>query len=194
MLDNTPNHLSKFKQKQLVEVNDELRGTYTEDNQIRLKTSMLRSSLCDYSDAHILVKGTITVVNTAAQGQLNNAPNKKIIFKNCAPFTNCISTINNTQGDDAHDIDVVIQMYSLIGYSDNYSKTSEILWEYCRYVLAVDAHGVIVNFNADNATTDSFKTKEKITGQTGDYGRKDVEIMIPLKHLSNLENSLNTFN
>ena len=189
MLDNTPNHLSKFEQKQLVEVNDELRGTYTEYNQIRFKTSMLRSSLCDYSDAHILVKGTITVMNTTAQGQLNNAPSKKIIFKNCAAFAKCISTINNTQVDDAHDIDVVIQMYNLIEYSDNYSKTFEILWEYCRDVLAVDAHGVIVDFNADNATTDSFKIKEKITGQTGDYGRKDVEIMVPLKHLSNLENS-----
>ena len=71
----------------MVEIDDELRGTYNEDKEIRFKTSMLRSSLCDYSDAYILVKGTITVANTAAQDQPNNGANKKVIFKNCAPFT-----------------------------------------------------------------------------------------------------------
>ena len=81
------------------------------------KTSMLRTGLCDYSNAYILVKGTITVANTAAQGQSNNAINKKVIFKSCAPFTNCISRINNTQVDDAHDIDVIMAMYTLIDYT-----------------------------------------------------------------------------
>ena len=71
----------------MVEIDDELRGTYSEDKETRFKTSMLRSSLCDYSDAYILVKGTITVANTAAQDQPNNGANKNIIFKNCAPFT-----------------------------------------------------------------------------------------------------------
>ena len=67
LLDNTPNQSSKFKTKSCVEINDEWRGTYNKDNQIRFKTSMLRSSLCDYSDSYILVKGTITVENKAAQ-------------------------------------------------------------------------------------------------------------------------------
>ena len=80
---------------------------------------MLRSSLCDYSDAYILVKGNITVNNTAA-----NNTNKKVIFKNCAPFTNCISKINNTDIDNAKYIDIVMPMYNLIEYSDSYSKTS----------------------------------------------------------------------
>ena len=79
---------------------------------------MLRSSLCDYSEAYILVKGTITVSNTATQSQPNNAANKKVIFKNCPLFANCISRINNTQVDDAHDIDVVMPMYNLIEFSD----------------------------------------------------------------------------
>ena len=79
---------------------------------------MLRSSLCDYSDAYILVKGNITVNNTAAAA---NNTNKKVIFKNCAPFTNCISKINNTQIDNAEYSDLVIPMYNLIEYSDNYS-------------------------------------------------------------------------
>ena len=87
------NHLN-LRQKYLVEINHESRGTYYEDNQIRFKTSILRSSLCDYSDAYILVKGTITAENTAAQGQLNNTANKKLVLKNCAPLTNYISRIN----------------------------------------------------------------------------------------------------
>ena len=88
---------------------------------------MLRSSLCDYSDAYILVKGNITVNNTAADGAAANNTNKKVIFKNCAPFTNCTSKINNTQIDDAEHIDIVMSMYNLIQYSDHYSKTSRSL-------------------------------------------------------------------
>ena len=81
---------------------------------------MLKSSLCDYSDAYILVKGTITVNDTAAQGASANNTNKKVIFKNCAPFTDCISEIDN-----AKDIDIVMPMYNLIEYSDNYAKQQE---------------------------------------------------------------------
>ena len=91
LLDNTPNQSSKFKAKNLVEISDESRRTYNKDNQIKFNTSILRSSLYDYSNAYILVKGTITVAKSAAQDQPNNAANKMVIFKNCAPFTNCIS-------------------------------------------------------------------------------------------------------
>ena len=100
--------------------------TYNTNSQIRFKTSMLRSSLCDYSDAYILAKGTKTVANTAAAGQAANNVDKKVIFKNCAPFPSCINRINNTQIDDAQYIDVIMPMYNLIEYSDNYSKTSGI--------------------------------------------------------------------
>ena len=85
---------------------------------------MLKSSLCDYSDAYVHVKGTITVNNTAAADADVNNTNKKVIFKNCAPFTICISEINNTQVDSVKDIDIGMPMYNLIEYSDNYSKTS----------------------------------------------------------------------
>ena len=88
---------------------------------------MLSSSLCDYSDAYILVKGNIMVNDTAAKGAAANNINKKVIFKNCAPFTNCSSKINNTQIDDAEHIDIVMSMYNLIQYSDHYSKTSRSL-------------------------------------------------------------------
>ena len=146
---------------------------------------MLRSSLCDYSDAYILVKGNITVNNTAA-----NNTNKKVIFKNCAPFTNCISKINNTQIDNAEYIDIVMPMYNLIEYSDNYSKTSGSLWQYCKDIPAVNNAGNIVDFTATN-TTDSFKFKTKITGQTNNDGEiNGVEIMVPLKYLSNFWRTL----
>ena len=87
---------------------------------------MLRSSLCDYSDAYISVKETITVENTGTAAAPNNR-NKKVIFKNCAPFTECISEINNKEIDRAKDVDVVISLYNLIEYSDKYLKTSESL-------------------------------------------------------------------
>ena len=179
LLNDESNKPSKFRTRNWVEINDEARGTYPPNKQIKFKTSMLRSSLCDYSDAYILVKGNITVNNTAADGAAANNTNKKVIFKNCAPFTNCISKINNTQIDNAEYIDIVMPMYNLIQYSDNYSKTSGSLWQYCKEIPAVDNNGNIVEFSGANAT-DSFNFKTKITGRTNDNGRIDVEIMVPL--------------
>ena len=122
---------------------------------------------------------------TSAAGAAANNTNKKVMFKNCAPFTNSITEINNTEVDNAKDIDIVMLMYNLIGYSANYSKTSGSLWQYCKDILAVNNNGIIVNFNGTNAT-DSFNSKTKTTGQTDDDGEIDnVEIMVPLKYLSN---------
>ena len=149
---------------------------------------MLKSSLCDYSDAYILVKGTITVNDTAAQGAAANNTNKKVIFKNCAPFTNCISETNNTQIDNAKDIDIVMPMYNLIEYSDNYAKTTGSLLQYCKDIPARNVNNEIIVFDVNNAT-DSFKFKAKITGQTGNNRTKDVEI-VPLKYLSNFWRTL----
>ena len=114
MLDNASNQHSKFRTKNWVEINDESRGTLIVNSQIKLKTAMLKSSLCDYSDAYILVKETITVNNTAAADADANNPNKKVIFKNWAPFTNCISEINNTQLDNEEDLDTVMPMYNIV--------------------------------------------------------------------------------
>ena len=100
---------------------------YNANSDIKLKTSMIRSNLCDYSDTYIHVKATIIVQNTVAAAVPVNNTNKKVIFKNCAPFTNCISEINNRQVDDARDIDILMPMYNLIEYSDVYSNTSESL-------------------------------------------------------------------
>ena len=85
---------------------------YNKDSQIKFRTSMLKSSLCDYSDAYILVKGTISIAPEA--GDNPNNGDKEVVFKNCVPFIDCISEINNTQIDNAKDIDVVMPTYNLI--------------------------------------------------------------------------------
>ena len=189
LIDDASDQPSKFRTKNWVEINDESRGTYNVNSQIKFKTTMLKSSLCDYSDPYILVKGTITVNNTAAADADANNTNKKVIFKNCAPFTNYISRNNNTQVDNAKDIDIVMPMYNLIEYSNNYSKTSRSLWQYCKDIPAVDNNNAIVNFD-ENDLTDSFNFKVNTTGQIGDDGTKNVEIMVPLKYLSNFWRTL----
>ena len=182
LLNNASNKPSKFRTRNWAEINDEARGTYSHNKQIKFKTSILRSSLCDYSDAYLLVKGNITVNNTAPADAAANNTNKKVIFKNCVPFTNCISKIN-TQIENAEYIDIVMPMYNLIEHSDNYSKTSGILWQYCKGIPAIDNDGGIVNFNGANAT-DSFNFKTKITVQTNDDEIISAEIMVPLKSLT----------
>ena len=138
---------------------------------------MLRSSLCDYSDAYILVSEIITITEAGdddAARRLDER-NKVLIFKNCAPFTDCINGINNTQIDNAKYIDVVMPMYNLVEYSNNYSKTSGSLWQYYRD-----------NPNDNIKQSESFKYKITITGKTPAAGNtKDVEIAVPLKYLRN---------
>ena len=158
LLDNEviSNQLSKFRTRNWVEVNDDSRGTYTNAD-IKFKTTMLKSDLCDYADAYIFVKGTITIAGAgadAAARQLDER-NKGVIFKNCVPFAKCISRINRTDIDNARDIDIVMPMYNLIEYSDNYSKTSGSLWQYDRD----DPNNNIVQ-------SELFKSKIKITGKT----------------------------
>ena len=152
------------------------------------ETSMLRSSLSNYRDAYILVKGTITVAQVAAPASVDNYC-KEVVFKNFAPFTDCISEINNKQIDNAKYIDVIMPMYNLIEYNDNYSKTLGSLWQYYRDQPAFTDAGAIANFlAADNSA--SIKFKQKITSVTGNNGTKNVEIMVPLKNLSNFWRTL----
>ena len=143
---------------------------------------MVRSSLCDYSDAYVLVKGKIAITGGGADAAARQADerDKGVAFKNCVPSINCISEINNTQVDNAKDIDIVMPMHNLIEYSDNYSKTSGSLWQYYRDEP-----------NDNLADSESFKSKIKITGKApNNDNEKDVEIMVPLKHLSNFWRTL----
>ena len=137
---------------------------------------MLRSNLYDYADAYILAKGTIPVTGAGDDTAVRQTDerDKSVIFKNCAPFTKCISRINRTYIDNAWDIDIVMPMYNLIKYNDNYSKTSGGLRKYCKG-----------NPNNNIARSEWFKSKVKIMGITPDDGNtKDVEIMVPLNCLS----------
>ena len=178
LIDDTSNQPSKFRTRNWVVINDESREAYNVNSQIKFKTTMLKSSLCDYSNAYILVKGKITIAgagNDAAARQADER-DKGVIFKNCAPFINCINKINNTQIDNAKDIDIVMPMYNLIEYSDNYAKTTGSSWQYFRDEPVDDD---------DIEDAKSFKSKIKITGKTpNDDNEKDVEIMVPLKCLS----------
>ena len=113
MLDNTPNQPSKFKTKNWVEINNDSQGTCNTTNQIKFKTRMLKSSLCDYSDAYVLVEGTISIAPAPLPIVNPNNNDKEVVFKNCVLFTDCISETNNTQLDNAKDIDVVMPIYNL---------------------------------------------------------------------------------
>ena len=101
---------------------------YSIELQFKFKTTMLRSSLFDYSDAYILVKGKIKITRAGDHAAVRQADerDKGVAFKNCAPFTNYISEISNTQIDNAKVIDMVMPMHNLIKYSDNYSKHLEV--------------------------------------------------------------------
>ena len=139
---------------------------------------MLKSSLCDYNDAYILVKGKITITGAGDDAAARQADARA--FKICSPFINCISEVNNTQIDHCKDTDIVMPLYNLLEYSDNYAMTSRGLWQYYR------------NERNDNiADSESFKSKIKITEKTPNNGNeKDVEIMVPLKYLSNFWRTL----
>ena len=187
MVDGTSSKPSKFRTKNWVEINDESRGTYNVNGQIKFKTTMLKSRLCDYSNAYIFVKGIKIITRAGADAAARQADerDKGVAFKNCAPFTNCISEINNTQVDNAKDIDIVMPMSNLIECSDYYGKTSGSLWQYFRDEP-----------DDDLEDSESFKSKIKITGKTPNNNNnnnnnvKDVEIMVPLKYLSNFWRTL----
>ena len=118
LLDIESEDLSKFVTRNCVQVKS-LSNTYNENKSIRFKTPMLRSDLCDYADAYILVNGTITV----AGNQPRDRQNRPLILKNNVPFVSCITRINNELIEDADDLDIVMPMYNLLEYSKNYRKT-----------------------------------------------------------------------
>ena len=169
--------LPRFVTKKWIEVDDQSEGNYNVNKEIRIKKSMLRSDLCDFSDAYIVVKGDITVTNP------NNAKrNKAVAFKNNAPFINCISKINGVKIDNAEDLDNVMPMYNLLEYSKNYRKTKGSLWNYYR-----DEPTNPLSFDSE-----SFKYKTSILGKTQEDNDSltNAKVVIPIKHLSNFWTSL----
>ena len=196
--------LSKFVTREYVRVNG-LSNTYNENKSVRFKTPMLRSNLCDYSDAYILVKGTITVMALEANNGANNVRDKKnkpLILKNNASFVLCITRIDGELIEDADDLDTVMPMYNLLEYSKNYRKTIGSLYNYYRDELTNDGNDN--NFDNRNVVnSEAFKYKNKITGNTYNVdagaqgydvnknGTQKIELAIPLKYLGNFWRALN---
>ena len=198
--DNESEKLSKFLTREYVKVNS-LSNTYNENKSIRFKTPMLRSYLCDYSDAYILVKGTITVRAPGANNNANNIRDKRnrpLILKNNAPFVSCITRINGELIEDADDLDIVMPMYNLLKYSKNYRKTIGSLYNYYRDDADDNNFGNIKVINSN-----TFKYKNKIPGNTYNVnagaqgydvnknGTQEIELAIPLKCLDNFWRALN---
>ena len=166
---------------------------------------MLRSNLCDYSDAYVLVKGTITVTAPGVNNNANNVRDKRnrlVILKNNAPFVSCITIINGELIEDADDLDIVMPMYNLLEYSKNYRKTIGSLYNYYRDELSDNADDD--NFgNIKVVNLNTFKYKNKIIGNTYNVnagadgydvnknGTQEVELAIPLKYLGNFWRALN---
>ena len=196
--------LSKFLTREYVRVNS-LSNTYNKNKSIRFKTPILRSRLCDYSDAYILVKGSITVTAPGVNNNANNIRDKRnrpLILKNNAPFVSCITRINGELIEDAVDLDIVMSLYNLLEYSKKYRKTIGSLYNCYRDELRDDTD----DNNFDNikiVNSNTFKYKNKITGNTYDVyagaqgydvnknGTQEKELAIPLKYLGNFWRALN---
>ena len=138
LLRDADNESSKFATRKWYVINDQNNTDYVEDSTtVKFRTKISKSNLRDYSDAYILATGNITTANGDA--------NTRVAFKNCAPFTKCITHINDEHVDNADNFDIIIPMYNLIEYSDNYSDTSGNLWQFKRDELPVNNDG-----NPDN--------------------------------------------
>ena len=181
---------------------------YNENKSIGFKTPMLRSDLCDYADAYILVSGKITVngIVNGAENEINRR-NRPLILKNNAPFVSCITKTNNELIEDAEGLDIIMPMYNLLEYSKNYRKFIESLYNYYRDELSDDDddddnnNNNFLNNNVVNSNI--FKYKHKITGNTynvaagaadndeNKVGTQEIELAIPLKYLGNFWRALN---
>ena len=172
MLDDASNQTSKFRTKNWVEINDESRGTQNVKSQIKFKITMLKTYVIILMHISLL---TIRGAGDDPAPRQGDERDKGVAFKNCAPFTSCISEISDTHIDNCKDIDIVMPLYNLLEYSDNYAKTSGSLWQYYRDEP-----------NNHLADSELFNSKIKITGKTPAAGNeKVVETMVLLRYLSN---------
>ena len=142
--------IQNLRQKKRYIIESESKGNYLPHNEIKFLTSSLESSLCNYSDAYILVTGNINVT-----GGDNNT---KVAFKNRAPFNKCKTEINETFVDEAVHINISMPVYNLIEYSDNYSDTSRSLWQFKRDEQPIDNNGAFINLTAENSSSFKYKS------------------------------------
>ena len=173
----------RFITKKWIEIQSQSGNTYNTNKPIRFKTSMLRSDLCDYSDAYVWVKGKI-VTNPNDNANFD----KELTLKNNAPFISCISKINDALVENAEDLGIVMPMYNLLEYSKNYEKTSGSLFNYYRdepKEHTIGAGNNAINISIRNSK--SFDYKTEITGSldAGEDEKDAVTIAIPLNNLGN---------
>ena len=119
LLGNKSDKVPRFITKKWIEVSDQSGGAYNANKQIRFKTSMLRSDLCDYCDAYIVVNEIVTV---SADERDREEMNRQVILKNNAPFISCILKMNGVLVENAEDLDTVMPMYNLLEYILKYFK------------------------------------------------------------------------
>ena len=179
----------RFITKKWIEVQSQSGNTYNTSKPIRFKTSMLRSDLCDYSDAYVWVKGKITVTNPNDNTNFST----ELTLKNNAPFISCISKINNELVENAEDLDIVMPMYNLLEYSKNYEKTSGSLFNYHRdepSELIIGDGDNTINISIRNSKSFDYKTNIIGNLDIGEDEKEDVTFAIPLKYLGNFWRSL----
>ena len=179
LLGSADNESLKFATRKWYVINDQINRDYGDGDEngatIKFETKVIKSNLCDYSNAYFLVTGDITATGGDA--------NTKVTFKNCAPFTKYVTHINDEHVDNTDNLDIVIPMYNLIEYSDNYSDTSGSLWQFKRDEQIMN-NGISVDATINNLK--SFKYKSSFLTNCWWYGVfKNVKVAIPLKYLSN---------
>ena len=186
----------KFTTIKWIEIFDQFNETYNKNKDIRFKTNQLRNDLCDFNDAYIVVTGKITVTNS---GNNDNVYNRKVSFKNSAPFFNCTLRINSQLIEDAQDLDIVIPMYNLLYYSKIFRKTTGSFWNYYPD-MPKSGHDNNANLRQriiyPIKESQSFNYKTKLIGNVpgvadpadGDDTEReleDIKIVVSLKNISN---------
>ena len=183
LLNDTDSESSKFAARKWYAISDQNNTEYGEGNEndssFKFDTNVIKSNLCDYSYEYILVTGDIAVIGFNAD--------TNVAFKNCVSFTKCVTDVNDEYLDNAENLDIIMPMYNLIEYNDNYSDTSGILWQFKRDESPINDAGNPINVAIDNSS--SFKCKSSILGKPAANNNnnrvlKDVKIVVPLKYLS----------
>ena len=183
LLNDSEYESSKFATRKFYIINDQNNGQYGRENEndstIKFETKVIKPNLCDYSDAYILVTGDIKVAGVAAD--------TNVAFKICSPLTRCVTHINDEHVETAEYLDIIMPMYNLIEYSDNYADSSGSLYQFKRDESPMNDVGNRNNVALDNST--SFKYKASILGKaadadSNDRSLKNTKIVVSLKYLS----------
>ena len=189
LLNDSNNESSKFATRKWYIFNDQNNGQYgrrdENDSTIKFETKVIKPNLCDYSDAYILVTGDIKVADVAA--------NTNVEFKNCAPFTRSVTSINDEHVETAENLDIIMRMYNLLEYSDHYADSSGSLYQFKRDESPINDNKNPLNVALDNSTSFKYKASllEKADDADGNYiSLNNAKIVVPLKNLSNFFRSL----